>query len=331
MTTYVLIIFVAFSGFILSVYLRHKKNRKEHFVCPLRAKCSSVIQSRYSKFFGIPVEIIGMVYYALIAIGYGVASAMGHLDGLGYLLLAATTGAFLFSVYLTFIQIFALREYCSWCLLSASFCTIIFILALAGSMEEVVPFLQANKQTIIILHAIAAAVGLGGATIGDVFFFKFLKDFRISLFESNILRIVSEVIWMALGLIVMTGLGLFLSDMEFYAASSKFLTKMTIVLIIAVNGALLNLLVAPRLIEISFGKEHKHRSGELARLRNLAFALGPISFLSWYTAFVLGMMRSVPLSYPWMLALFVTALIIAVSVGEFLQGFLHAKADEVKE
>ena len=66
------IIFFAFFGFLLAYYLHHKKVEKaEVFVCPLRGSCSEVIESRYSKFFGVPVELLGMIYYAVIAVGYG--------------------------------------------------------------------------------------------------------------------------------------------------------------------------------------------------------------------------------------------------------------------
>lgn len=330
MSYYVIIVFLSFAGFLLATYLRHKKRKKEHFVCPLKAKCDAVIHSRYSKFLGVPVELIGMAYYGLIAIGYGIKLANGELHALSYVLLAATAGAFLFSLYLTFVQVFSLREYCSWCLFSALLCTVIFGFALVGSIDSVVPFLQEYKTVIVILHALAGAVGLGAATVGDIFFLRFLKDFRISEKESDVLSMISEVIWAALAIIFVTGLGIFLSDVETYTASVKFLVKVTIVLIITVNGAMLNLLVAPRLVQISFGEKHHHKRGELHRLRNMAFAFGPVSVVSWYTVFTLGLLKSVPFSYGVMMLLYAGLVAIGVMGGEIMERRLDALARKAK-
>lgn len=41
------------------------------------------------------------------------------------------------------------------------------------------------REYIVIACAFAAAIGLGGATITDVFFFKFLKDLKISECEAK--------------------------------------------------------------------------------------------------------------------------------------------------
>lgn len=325
MTPHVFIIFLAFGGFLLATYLRHKKRRHESFVCPLKAKCEAVIHSSYSRFFGIPVELIGATYYAGIAIGYGLTVTGVH-TGLELVLLAATTAAFLFSAYLTFIQIFALRQYCSWCLLSAILCTAMFALALATSLPVVTPYLVAYKSGMVLLHAMAAGVGLGAATVGDFFFFRFLKDFRISKKESEVLGHLSQVIWTALALLVLTGLGIFLSDVETYLASTKFITKMLVVAVLTLNGALLNLLVAPRLVQISFGDKHAHQPGELHRLRKMAFLFGPISIVSWYFVFVLGSLRAVPWTLPVMLGIYGGLLLCGSIGGELAERWLDRRA-----
>lgn len=136
------IVFIAFGGFLLSLFLFHKKRRKsEPFICPLRGRCSEVIHSDYSKFFGLPVEIIGLMYYASIALGHGLVLGFPHAMGwLDLALLVASMTAFLFSLYLTFIQVVALRKLCTWCLLSATFCLSIFVLTVLKSVPTMTPF-----------------------------------------------------------------------------------------------------------------------------------------------------------------------------------------------
>ncbi|MEK7615266.1 MAG: vitamin K epoxide reductase family protein [Patescibacteria group bacterium] len=117
-------------GFCIAAYIAHKKHKKtEHFVCPMRGNCTAVVHSDYSKFFGIPVEILGMIYYGLVVLGY-----LGHTITYESLLLIPlgllSMFAVLFSVYLTWVQVFVLRKLCTWCLISAFITCVIFVLFL---------------------------------------------------------------------------------------------------------------------------------------------------------------------------------------------------------
>lgn len=321
MVYYILIIFIAFSGFLLAAYIRHKKVSNETLTCPLKSNCELVIFSGYSRFFGIPVELLGMAYYLTVAIAYGVFLAipvdMPQLIVFGVFVL--TVAAFLFSLYLTFIQAFALKQWCTWCLISAGLCTIIFFSVVFGSPYSPVYLLGDYRQTILLLHLAAVAVGLGAATITDVFFFKFLKDFKISEQESEVLNTLSQVIWFALALIVISGIGLYLPASERLLDSAKFLAKMIVVGAIIVNGAFLNLLVSPRLVHISFGQSHPHESGELHRLRRLAFALGAISVVSWYSAFILGALRRPLFSFLEILGAYLVLVSVAVVGSQIVE------------
>lgn len=319
------IVFIAFGGFLLSVFLFHKKRRKsEPFVCPLRGRCSEVIHSDYSKFFGLPVEIIGLFYYAFVALGHGLVLGFPHvLSWLEIPLLIVSTAAFLFSLYLTFIQIVALRKLCTWCLLSATFCLFIFGLTVLGTLEFVLPVLVEYRSVILILHVLAMALGLGAATLTDIFFFKFLKDSRISEDEAQMLSTLSETIWLALGVAIITGAALFMSEPTTYAETPKFLAKMVVVGMIIMNGAFLNLYIAPKLVKISFAEPHHHKEGELGRARRIAFTLGPISIVSWYSAFILGSLpATMPLSFWTFLKIYLLFLVIAVTIGQFVENRL---------
>lgn len=174
---------------------------------------------------------------------------------------------------------------------------------------------------IVILHFFGVAIGLGGATIADILFFKFLKDFRISEWEASTLRTLSKVIWVALVVLVFSGISLYLPEAQELNQSSKFLVKMVIVSVIIVNGAFLNLLIAPKLVKISFGKKYDHRTGGLYHIRKLAFALGAVSFISWYSAFILGMLRSVPIDFLPLLLIYFSMLSGAVVVSQLLERF----------
>ena len=134
-----LIIALSVSGFFVAKYIRKHKKQNTPLVCPIRFDCHTVVHSDYSKFFGIPVEILGMIYYAFTALFYSGMLVLNYMyelpEPLTFLLLPLVAVfpllslvAFLFSVYLIGVQIFILKKGCSWCIVSAIISAIIFAL-----------------------------------------------------------------------------------------------------------------------------------------------------------------------------------------------------------
>jgi uncharacterized membrane protein len=314
----IIIIGAAAVGFFISATIANKKRKKQKLICPVGYRCDTVIQSSYAKFLGIPLEFLGMTYYGGIALGYIALQLIQELlpTQLPAILLGFSIAAFFFSCYLLFVQAVQLREWCTWCIASAFCSTVILIVALTVAFSAAPAFLISIKPLLLGGHLLGVALGLGAATVSDLFFFRFLKDYKISHFEASVLRSLSDVIWFGLGLLVLTGLGLFLTAPDAYLASAKFITKMIIVGVIIVNGAFLNLYITPLLTAISFQKKHKHHDGELGRIRHHAFAMGAISAVSWYSAFVLGMFRSIPFTVYQALALYLAALVFGIVVSQ---------------
>lgn len=94
--------------------------------------CETVNSSRWATFLGIPVAGWGVAWYAgmfvlaLVSTGERLAeSASVSL----LLVLVATTGL-LFSLYLTYLEIFRIHAICQWCVVSAIIVTIIFFVCL---------------------------------------------------------------------------------------------------------------------------------------------------------------------------------------------------------
>lgn len=133
--TRIAIFILGVSGFWVAWYIaKHKKPNESPLVCPLRLDCKTVVHSDYSKFFGIHVEILGMIYYASLASSYLVLIFMKHsLPALvvGFLSILSFV-AFLFSMYLIGVQIFILKKGCFWCFVSAFICLFIFILTVSA-------------------------------------------------------------------------------------------------------------------------------------------------------------------------------------------------------
>ena len=127
-----IIIFVlGLCGFAVARHIyKHKNNNKNPLVCPIRFDCHTVIHSDYSRLFGVPVEILGMIYYGLVSLSYFFFVFMPQIMPVILInfMIAVSSIAFLFSLYLIAVQIFILKKGCSWCIVSAFICLLIFIL-----------------------------------------------------------------------------------------------------------------------------------------------------------------------------------------------------------
>lgn len=293
-----IVIVLAFGGFSLAFYIYRNKKANKQISCPMDGRCDIVLHSDYSKFFGIPVEFLGVLYYAAVALSYIFFIAFPNsINPFSiFAVLALSFASVLFSAYLTFIQAFNIKQWCTWCLVSAFICAGIFAFSFAGSGFSFISLLVENRNVFLALHLFSVTIGVGSAVISDILFFKFLKDFQISLFEAGIMKFMSQMMWLALGIIVITGLGLYLPHAEHLKESPAFIMKMIILAVIVLNGAFLNLLVSPRLVKASLSNNppeghltYSYEKSDLPVLGRLPFALGPISLISWISVFLLGL------------------------------------------
>lgn len=322
-------IILGLSGFILAlyIYITKKSKNKQPLVCPIGGQCDAVVNSRYSKFLGVPVELMGLVYYALIIVFY--LARIFNVEMSQEILFFATSFsiiAFLFSVYLVCIQAFSIKHWCTWCLFSAFFTTLIALFSVFVSDFSLIPLLVEYKMIIVIFHAVAAAIGVGATTVTDILFFKFLKDFKISETEKSVMDTMSHIIWIALGILIITGAGLYLPRTLELAESSKFLVKTVAVAIITLNGFVLNFVVAPRLTSVVFnGDEKKILTKKQLYFKKIAFATGAISISSWYVVFILGSIRSIPLSFRTGLIVYFGIVIFAIVMSQIYRQKLAQK------
>lgn len=319
--------FLAVAGYLLARHIYKRKQEKKPLICPLRTSCDTVVRSDYSTINGIPLERVGMAYYGVMIATYGFLALFPtiHSTLVSFILVVMSASAFIFSFYLVLVQAFALRAWCTWCLMSAGICTLIFSLSLISHETSFVAILAEHKTLVVIIHAIAATIGVGAATITDIFFFRFLEDRKISVFEAGVLNTLSRVIWIAIAILLVSGLGLYLPNAEVLGESSKFLVKMIGVAVLIANGVALNLVVSPRLMHISFNEEHAHMKGELIRLRKISFALGAISISSWYMIFILGNLRKVNLPFSTLLLLYFGIVVLAVVMSQIFDYFFSKK------
>ena len=302
-------LFASLLGICISLYIRTRKQQNVKLVCPREGSCDKVVHSTFSTTLGIDNSVLGLLYYAINAVLYVLAVVSPHLfttPVLWVMVILTCLGAF-FSLYLIALQAFVIKHWCVWCLGSA-LASFLLVGALFGhETGELFALLSSQKIWWVILHNIGFILGLGGATITDIMFFRFLKRGVISQEQKETMDTLSNVIWIGLSILILSGIMLYLPEQARLSVSSKFLTKLVVVATLTVNGFFLNFLVSPRIRQLSLDQTLPAR-----RFRRLAFSLGAVSISSWYIAFLLGSFRSIPISFREGVALYVSILITAV-------------------
>jgi uncharacterized membrane protein/thiol-disulfide isomerase/thioredoxin len=122
---------LALVGLVVASYLAYVEVTHTAAVCGPVGECNVVQTSAYALFLGVPVAVWGVLnYLAVVALWAGQRTLPGRLAHLSLLgLLGLTIFGTLFSIYLTYLEIFAIQAICSWCLSSAVITTALMLLA----------------------------------------------------------------------------------------------------------------------------------------------------------------------------------------------------------
>jgi len=164
---------------------------------------------------------------------------------------------------------------------------------------------------------LSVVFGMGAALVADMLALRFGFNKRLSRFEVDTIRFLSQVVTSALALIVLTGAFLFLSNPEGYLGSAKFLTKMTVIGVLCVNGYFLH-----RFVFKHIGDPRILTSPRARNLRKLGFALGAVSLISWITALSLGVLSRISISYELAMVIYFAVLMFGILVSQKVETVL---------
>lgn len=116
---------LALAGFADSAYLTAKHYLGGPIPCGIFTGCDTVTSSAYSEIFGIPVALLGVIYYLGVLVFSLIYLDSGSIVRLRRVAFLTPLG-FLASAYFTYIQFFILKALCFYCLISAGISTILF-------------------------------------------------------------------------------------------------------------------------------------------------------------------------------------------------------------
>lgn len=126
-----LILILAILGFIDATYLTVEFFSGGNVVCGLIEGCEQVLSSDYSSMFGIPLSLIGVIYYIIISIFAFIFSVNRDVKILKTILLITSLG-FIASIYFVYLQLFVINAICIYCVTSAIITTTLLILSIVS-------------------------------------------------------------------------------------------------------------------------------------------------------------------------------------------------------
>lgn len=132
MTLFALLFTLAAIGISETSYLIRVRRAHENPVCLGGESCQIVLRSKYSSLFFIKNDVLGLVYYFVLATILGlIVSGTGDLSLLVLVSKILLIAGSIMSLFLTYLQWQVIKAWCTWCLLSAStiwLMTILFFL-----------------------------------------------------------------------------------------------------------------------------------------------------------------------------------------------------------
>jgi uncharacterized membrane protein len=122
---------LSLAGVFLSAYLWLYKLGKIGTLACGSGGCETVQLSPQSRFLGVEVALLGLLGY-LVLLGLALVSIQPRFTAGGWPIRALALlsgGAVLFTLYLTYLELFVIHAICRWCVGSAVLITAILVLA----------------------------------------------------------------------------------------------------------------------------------------------------------------------------------------------------------
>ena len=126
-----LVALVAVAGVFVALYLTlYKLGYIGTLACAV-GSCETVQTSKWATFLGFPVGAWGVAYYVgVLALALiGLTGRYADSRRLSEILVGVTAFGLVFSLWLTYLELFVIHAICQWCVVSAILATILFVLS----------------------------------------------------------------------------------------------------------------------------------------------------------------------------------------------------------
>jgi len=120
---------VSFGGFVDATYLTVKHYSGTPLACSIFTDCEKVTTSRYAVIFGVPLALLGAVYYLAVFLSLIAYLDVRRQEILSFTALFTVVGL-LASAWFVYLQLFVIHAICPYCMVSAIASTILFLLGM---------------------------------------------------------------------------------------------------------------------------------------------------------------------------------------------------------
>jgi uncharacterized membrane protein len=142
-----LVALVALAGVFVALYLTlYKLGYIGTLACAV-GSCEKVQTSKWATFLGFPVGAWGVGYYiGVLALAMiGLTPRFVDSRQLSRVLIGVTGVGLLFSLWLTYLELFVIDAICQWCVISAILATLLFVLSCLDLREVTRAMLDAAE------------------------------------------------------------------------------------------------------------------------------------------------------------------------------------------
>jgi uncharacterized membrane protein len=110
---------LALGGIAVSAYLTLVHYRDDLLVCAVGG-CHTVQKSPYAELYGIPVAILGLgMFVAMLGLGLLRRLRPERAETITLITFALALAGTVFTIYLTYLELFVIHAVCQWCVLTA--------------------------------------------------------------------------------------------------------------------------------------------------------------------------------------------------------------------
>ena len=126
-SNFVIIFFaiVSFVGMADTIYVTINHYKGIIPPCTLLNGCETVLTSKYSEVFGVPIALFGALFYSAVFL-FSLAYLKTKNNKIIIVFLVLTALAFLMSLFFIYLQFFVIKAVCEYCLTSAAASIILF-------------------------------------------------------------------------------------------------------------------------------------------------------------------------------------------------------------
>lgn len=138
---------VSIVGFFDAAYLAIQHYTQFTLPCTITHGCDLVTKSEYSQIMGVPVSLLGAIYYLAIFLAVYIILETKKTEYLRFVAIATTFG-FLFSAWFVYLQFFVIHAICQYCMLSAITSTTMFAASIVYFSKEYVKNIKTSSPSL---------------------------------------------------------------------------------------------------------------------------------------------------------------------------------------